>query len=134
VAGWRESGGGVAALPKEPPILYERGATTARRGFLSLILLPGIESSRRAFRKPIVIKAHPNPTTGKSWAVISVELDDAAMLRVSDPQGRVVNTLRLAAGQRLVELDLMGLATGLYTCELLQGEYKLGVTKVTMQR
>jgi hypothetical protein len=77
---------------------------------------------------------HPNPTTGKSWAVISVDLDDAAMLRVSDAQGRLVSTVRLASGQRLVELDLMGLAEGLYTCELLQGEYKLGVTKLTVQR
>jgi len=81
-----------------------------------------------------VLETHPNPTTGKSWAVISLELDEAAMLRLSDPQGRAVNTLRLAAGQRLVELDLMGLANGLYTCELLQGEYKLGVTKLTVQR
>jgi hypothetical protein len=40
----------------------------------------------------------------------------------------------LAAGQQLVELDLTGLSEGLYTCELLQGEYKLGVTKLTVQR
>lgn len=45
-----------------------------------------------------------------------------------------MRTLRLAAGQRLVELDLTGLANGLYTCELLQGEYKLGVTELTVQR
>ena len=66
--------------------------------------------------------------------MISVELDDAALLRVSDAQGRVVNNVRLATGQRLVELDLMGLGNGLYPCELLKGEYKLGVTKLTVQR
>ena len=66
--------------------------------------------------------------------MISVELDDAAMLRVSDAQGRVVNTVRLATGQRLVELDLIGLGNGLYTCELLQGEYKLAAAKLTLQR
>ncbi|MCB9183086.1 MAG: hypothetical protein H6591_04140 [Flavobacteriales bacterium] len=86
-----------------------------------------------AMERP-VLEAHPNPSNGQSWAVISVELDDAAMLRVRDPQGRLVSSVRLAAGQRLVELDLMGLAVGLYTCELLQGEYKLGVTKLTVQR
>jgi hypothetical protein len=78
--------------------------------------------------------AHPNPSNGQSWAVISVELEDAALLRVSDPQGRLVSTIRLSAGQRIVELDLMGLAEGLYPCELLKGEYKLGVTKLTVQR
>ncbi len=58
----------------------------------------------------------------------------AATLRVSDPQGRLVRAVRLAKGQRMVELDLIGLSEGLYTCELLQGEYKLGVTKLTVQR
>ncbi|HRO99374.1 MAG TPA: hypothetical protein PLN54_08075 [Flavobacteriales bacterium] len=81
-----------------------------------------------------VLEAHLNPSNGQSWAVISVELEDGALLRISDPQGRLVRTLRLAAGQRMVELDLTGLANGLYTCELLQGEYKLGVTKLTVQR
>lgn len=66
--------------------------------------------------------------------MISVELDDAALLRVSDAQGRVVNNVRLATGQRLVELDLIGLGNGLYTCELLQGEYKLAAAKLTLQR
>ena len=78
-----------------------------------------------------VLEAHPNPTNGKSWAVITIELDDACTMRVSDPQGRLVRTVQIAAGQRLVELDLTGLAEGMYTCELLQGEYKLGVTKLT---
>jgi len=102
---------------------------------------PSNEKSLRllSVRKPAaterpILEAHPNPTAGTSWAVISVELDNAAMLRVSDPQGRLVQTIRLAAGQRLVELDLGGLADGLYTCELLQGEFKLAVAKVTVQR
>lgn len=81
-----------------------------------------------------VLEAHPNPSNGQSWAVISVDLENGALLRVSDPQGRLVRTIRLAAGQRLAELDLMGLANGLYTCELIQGEYKLGATKLTVQR
>ncbi|MBK9148676.1 MAG: hypothetical protein IPM12_12780 [Flavobacteriales bacterium] len=81
-----------------------------------------------------MLEAHPNPTTGKSWAVISIELDDAAVLRVSDPLGREVRRYRLVQGQQLVELDLADLAEGLYTCEILLGEYKLGVTKVTVQR
>jgi hypothetical protein len=80
------------------------------------------------------INIFPNPTTGQSWAVISMELDDAAWLRISDPQGREVRRYRLASGQRLQELDLNGLANGLYTCELLQGEYKLDVVKLTVQR
>ncbi len=53
---------------------------------------------------------------------------------MSDPQGRLVRTVRLAAGHQLVELDLTGLSEGLYTCELLQGEFKLAATKLTVQR
>lgn len=97
----------------------------------SLRLLP----TRRAVA-PVqaVLEAHPNPTSGTSWAVISVELDEAAELRVSDPQGRMVRTVRLDAGQRMVEIDLGGLRNGLYMCELLIGELRLGTTKVTLQR
>jgi hypothetical protein len=81
-----------------------------------------------------LLQAMPNPTTGTSMLAIGLELDGAALVRVSDPQGRVVRTMRLGEGQRLVELDLTGLSNGLYTCELLQGEYKLAVTKLTVQR
>ena len=118
-------------------ILYELGETNELPGAeepsneKSLRLLP---ARRTSATERSVLEAHPNPTTGKSWAVITVELDDAAMLRVSDQQGRLVSTVRLAAGQRLVELDLLGLAEGMYTWELLQGEYRLGVTKLTVQR
>jgi hypothetical protein len=97
----------------------------------SLSLTPARRTT--ATERP-ALEAHPNPSHGQSWAVITVELEDGALLRISDPQGRLVRTLRLAAGQRLVELDLMSLANGLYTCELLQGEYKLGVTKLNVQR
>ena len=83
---------------------------------------------------PATACAHARTATGKSWAVITIELDDASTMRVSDPQGRLVRTVQIAAGQRLVELDLTGLAEGFYACELLQGEFKLGVTKLTVQR
>jgi hypothetical protein len=81
-----------------------------------------------------MLEAHPNPTTGQSWVVVNMELDHGAWLRISDPQGRLVGTYQLAQGQRLHELDLSGLANGLYTCELLQGEFKLDAVKLTMQR
>ncbi|MDX9751848.1 MAG: hypothetical protein RBT71_12255 [Flavobacteriales bacterium] len=91
------------------------------------------DKAPRPTARPL-LEAHPNPTTGQSWVVINMELDDAAWLRISDPQGREVRRYRLASGQRLQELDLNGLANGLYTCELLQGEYKLDVVKLTVQR
>jgi len=118
-------------------ILYQLGETndlpTAEEpsNQKSLRLLPARRVS--ATERP-VLEAHPNPSNGQSWAVIYVELEAAAQVRLSDPQGRLVRTVRLAAGQRLVELDLTGLANGLCTCELLQGEYKLAVTKLTVQR
>jgi len=118
-------------------ILYHLGATDA-------VPSPETPSNEKSLRhKPIrtttnterpVLEAYPNPTTGTCWAVLTVELDQAALLRVSDPQGRLVQSYRLAMGQQLVELDLSGLANGLYTCELLQGEFKLAVTKLTVQR
>lgn len=132
IAASTEPGAGLAWS-----ILYQLGETnevpTAEEpsSEKSLRLLP---ARKPAAAERLVLEAHPNPTSGQSWAVISVELDDAAMLRVSDPQGRLVREVRLAAGQRLVELDLTGMAEGLYACELLQGEYKLGATKLTVQR
>lgn len=118
-------------------ILYHLGETdevpTAEMpdGSKSLTLQPA--KAPRAAERPL-IEAHPNPTPGPSWIVIGVEVDDAAFVRISDTQGRLVRTHRLARAQRLLEVDLSGLANGLYTCELVQGEFKLGVTKLTVQR
>lgn len=118
-------------------ILYHLGATdevpTAEipDGTKRLSWAP--DQATRPMERPL-LEAHPNPTMGTTWAVISVELDDTALLRISDPQGRVVRTVHLAAGQRLQELDLSGLANGLYTCELQSGEFKLDVAKITVQR
>jgi hypothetical protein len=45
-----------------------------------------------------------------------------------------VRTLPLPTGSVLLELDLGGLANGLYVVELLVGDMKLGATKVTLQQ
>ncbi len=118
-------------------ILYRLGETaevpTAEMpdGSKSLSFLPA--KATRAAERPL-LEAHPNPTAGQSWIVIGMEVDEAAMVRISDPMGRMLHMHRLAPGQRLLEVDLSGVANGFYTCELLQGEFKLGVVKLTVQR
>ncbi|MBX2973420.1 MAG: T9SS type A sorting domain-containing protein, partial [Flavobacteriales bacterium] len=86
-----------------------------------------------AMERPMV-QAHPNPTTGASMVVIGSGVDEPARLHVTDPSGRLVRTLPVAANQQLLELDLNGLANGLYVIELLVGDLKLGATKLTLQR
>jgi hypothetical protein len=80
------------------------------------------------------LQAQPNPTTGTCMVVVGTALDEVAQLRVTDPSGRTVRTLPLPTGSVLLELDLAGLANGLYVVELLVGDMKLGATKVTLQR
>ncbi|MBX2972295.1 MAG: T9SS type A sorting domain-containing protein [Flavobacteriales bacterium] len=85
-----------------------------------------------ATERPMV-QAHPNPTTGSSMVVIGSGVDEPARLHVTDPSGRLIRTLPIAANQQLLELDLSGLADGLYVLELLVGDMKLGATKLTLQ-
>lgn len=80
------------------------------------------------------LQAHPNPTAGHSMVVVGMEIDEPARLHVTDPSGRLVRTLPLAANQQLLEMDLSGLANGLYVIELLVGDMKLGAAKLTLQR
>ncbi|MBX2972297.1 MAG: T9SS type A sorting domain-containing protein [Flavobacteriales bacterium] len=86
-----------------------------------------------AMERPI-LQAHPNPTTGSSMVVIGSGVDEPARLHVTDPSGRLIRTLPIAANQQLLELDLNGLADGLYVLELLVGDMKLGAAKLTLQR
>jgi hypothetical protein len=81
-----------------------------------------------------LLQAHPNPTAGHSMVVVGMEIDEPARLHVTDPSGRLVRTLPLAANQQLLEMDLTGLANGLYVIELLVGDMKLGAAKLTLQR
>lgn len=109
---------------------------------LPLAYLPG--ATKRLFaaspqrRSNVVevplLQAHPNPTAGHSMVVVGMEIDEPARLHVTDPSGRLVRTLPLAANQQLLEMDLTGLANGLYVIELLVGDMKLGAAKLTLQR
>lgn len=117
-------------------IRYHLGATLE----MPLAALP--TSTKRLFASPRqrnntmeipIIQAHPNPTAGPSMVVIGLEIDEAARLQVTDPSGRLVRTLLVAANQQLLEVDLAGLANGLYVIELLVGDMKLGATKLTLQ-
>jgi hypothetical protein len=80
-----------------------------------------------------MVQAHPNPTTGRSMVVIGSGVDEAARLHLSDPMGRLIRTLPVGANQQLLELDLSGLADGLYVIELFVGDFKIGATKLTLQ-
>lgn len=117
-------------------IRYHLGETLE----LPLLALP--TSTKRLFANPrqrsdamelSSLQAHPNPTAGPSMVVIGLEIDEVARLQVNDPFGRLVRTVPVAANQQLIELDLAGLANGLYVIELLVGELKLGATKLTLQ-
>jgi hypothetical protein len=68
-----------------------------------------------------------------AWLVIDMDLDGPSTVRISDIMGRAMDEIPLKEHQRLLELDLRRYANGLYTCELLHGEYKLGAIKLTVQ-
>ncbi len=80
-----------------------------------------------------MLQAHPNPTSGRSMVVIGSGVDEASRLHLSDPTGRLIRTLPVGANQQLLELDLSGLADGLYVIELFVGDFKLAATKLTLQ-
>lgn len=71
--------------------------------------------------KPLVgnrAELTPNPADGFSDLVLANAVQQATVVTVVDPQGRVVLRERLAAGQDRVRLQTQGLAAGLYTCRV----------------
>ncbi len=118
-------------------ILYELGETVEvplikePTGTKSL-LLPHRRINRSSERP--VLEAHPNPSVGTSMLVIGLELDEPATVRITDPLSRLVRTYQLGKGQRMLEVELMGLANGLYACELLMNDLRLATTKLMLQR
>jgi subtilisin family serine protease len=63
---------------------------------------------------------HPNPATNATWLSLQLDRPEVATLRIIDATGRTVRErrLNLAGGQQTHELDLQGLASGLYLVEL----------------
>lgn len=77
---------------------------------------------------------YPNPTTGFTRMMVEAENNGAAIIQVTDIQGRMNRSLQqvLYNGINTVDLDLTGLPAGLYQISIRQGEH-LQVTRVMVQ-
>lgn len=68
-----------------------------------------------------VLSVSPNPTTGQITLRLMNTAKETANVTITDAEGRIVLTDRLAAGATELPLDLSGLAKGMYFVAVKQG-------------
>ena len=64
------------------------------------------------------VQVFPNPAIGHTFVILATEPADAVQLNVYDNMGRAVKRQRSHARGSIVELNLEGLASGSYVCEV----------------
>jgi hypothetical protein len=80
------------------------------------------------------LQVFPNPTTGISYLVLSEATEVDLNVLVRDALGRTVQQYPMRTGARMLELDLAGLADGVYACEVLDGPAQVGSLLVTVKK
>lgn len=64
------------------------------------------------------VQVFPNPAIGHTFVILATEPADAVQLNLYDNMGRAVKQQRSHARGSIVELNLEGLASGSYVCEV----------------
>jgi hypothetical protein len=85
-------------------------------------------------QEALILEVYPNPTSGLAYVVCHVPEGVAlSVITVHDAEGRLLKEVRLGSVAAVVELDLSGMAAGLYTASLSLDGVRAGQLKVAVQ-
>jgi hypothetical protein len=73
----------------------------------------------------------PNPASGSAWLHYPIEADEHAIIKVFDPQGRLLNSFQ-PNSSGLVELSLKNYVSGIYVVQLIAFDKVLASIKLTV--